>query len=404
LTCKSPLQEFAMNQTRLLLRGTAVGLLTTAMALSAAAEETFSTDHYEVQIERLASVEHPWGLAFLPDGRYLVTERNAGTIRIGDRDGNLSPPISGTPEVFRYAGPTDRSQGGMFHVALHPDFAENGYVYWSFSEPSDEGAGTAIARGILVGEGDAPAFEGVEVIYTMNKHDSSGLHFGGRFAFHPEDTSIYLSVGERRNISRAQDGEDHAGSIIRVMDDGSTPDDNPHLDDDAVDDLIYAIGIRNIQALAFHPETNDLWAADHGPQGGDEINRIEAGENYGWPFQTGGVDYSGAPLGEGEEVEGMAAPVHIFEETVAPSGLLFYDGEMFPEWQGHMLIGGLTARALVRVELGENGDEVAEEEWMLQDLDRRIRDVAVDDDGAIWILTEHEDGEVIRLTNADGES
>jgi aldose sugar dehydrogenase len=255
-----------MNQTRLLLRGTAVGLLTTAMALSAAAEETFSTDHYEVQIERLASVEHPWGLAFLPDGRYLVTERNAGTIRIGDRDGNLSPPISGTPEVFRYAGPTDRSQGGMFHVALHPDFAENGYVYWSFSEPSDEGAGTAIARGILVGEGDAPAFEGVEVIYTMNKHDSSGLHFGGRFAFHPEDNSIYLSVGERRNISRAQDGEDHAGSIIRVMDDGSTPDDNPHLDDDAVDDLIYAIGIRNIQALAFHPETNDLWAADHGPR------------------------------------------------------------------------------------------------------------------------------------------
>ena len=392
-----------MNVTRLLLRGTALGLVATVLALPATAEETLLTDLHEVQIERLASVEHPWGLAFLPDGRYLVTERNAGTIRIGDRDGTLSPPVEGTPEVFRYEGPNSLSQGGMFHVALHPDFAENGYVYWSFSDSSREGAGTAIARGILTGDADAPAFEVVEVIYTMDPHDSSGLHFGGRFAFHPDDNSILLSIGDRRNISRAQDGDDHAGSIIRVMDDGSTPDDNPHVGDE-VDDLIYAMGIRNSQGVAFHPETGELWAVDHGPRGGDEINRIEAGENYGWPFQTGGIDYSGAPLGEGEEVEGMAAPLHIFEETVAPSGLAFYDGEMFPEWQGHMLIGGLTARALVRVELSEDGDEVADEEWMLEDLDRRIRDVIVAEDGAIWILTEHEDGEVIRLTNADGES
>lgn len=393
-----------MHQVSSLLRGTALGLVAALVGLPVLADETFSTDLHEVQIERIAEVEHPWGLALLPDGRFLVTERNQGIIRMGERGGTLSPPIDGTPEVFRYEGPTDRSQAGMFHVALHPDFAENGYVYWSFSEPSDEGAGTAIARGVLVGEADAPAFERVEVIYTMDPHDSGGLHFGGRFAFHPEDNSILLSVGDRRNMSRAQDGDDHAGSIIRVMDDGSTPDDNPHVDDDEIDDKIYAKGVRNIQALAFHPESGELWVADHGPEGGDEINRIEGGENYGWPFQTAGVDYSGAPIGEGEEVEGMVSPVHVFEDTVAPSGLVFYQGDEFPEWQGHMLIGGLAGEALVRVELGEDGDEVAEEEWMLEDLERRIRDVIVADDGAIWILTEHADGEVIRLTNADRES
>jgi glucose/arabinose dehydrogenase len=393
-----------MHHVPSLLRGTALGLVAALVGIPALADETFSTDLHEVRIERIAEVEHPWGLAFLPDGRFLVTERDQGAIRIGDRDGTISPPIEGTPEVFRFTGPTDRSQGGMFHVAVHPDFAENGYVYWSFSEPSDEGAGTAIARGILMGEADAPVFEAVEVIYTMDPHDSGGLHFGGRFAFHLDDNSILLAVGDRRNMSRAQDGDDHAGSIIRVMDDGSTPDDNPHVDDADADDKIYAMGIRNIQALAFHPETGELWAADHGPQGGDEINRIEAGENYGWPFQTAGVDYSGAPLGEGEDVEGMVSPVHVFEETVAPSGLVIYRGDEFPEWQGHLLIGGLTAQALVRVELGENGEEVVAEEWMLEDLERRIRDVAIDDEGAIWILTEHADGEIIRLTNADSES
>jgi aldose sugar dehydrogenase len=363
---------------------------------SAIAQETIDTEHYQLRVERIAEVEHPWGIAFLPDGRFIVTERNANRMQIGNQEFGLITEIEGLPETFRYEGPTDRSQAGLFHVALHPDYADNQWVYFSFSEPSAEGTGTAIARGRLVEDGDTARLEGVETIYTMNLHDSSGLHFGGRFAFDTRDNTIVLSVGERRNISRSQDGEDHAGSFIRVADDGSVPDDNPYLDDDDVDDMIFSMGHRNSQGLAFHPETYELWANEHGPLAGDEVNLVEGGKNYGWPFQTGGRDYSGAPVGEGASVEGYEDAVHIWEDTVAPSGLTFYTGEMFPEWQGDMLHGGLVSRNVIRMRV-EDG-EVVEQEEMLGDLDRRIRDVAVADDGALWVLTEHEDGEVLRIT------
>ena len=368
-------------------------------APTAAADQTFDTEHHGVRVETVAGgLVHPWGLVFLPDGRFLVTERNPGRLRLGTPDGQLSEPIEGVSEVFRYVGETGRSQGGLFDVALHPDFERNGLVYLSLSKPSERGAGTAIVRGRLVEEGPSVRLEDVEDVFEMNEddQDSSGLHFGGRMAFHPEDGSVLLTIGERRNISRSQDPEDQAGSIVRVTADGSVPEDNPFVDDDGRDDRIYSFGHRNPQALAFNPETGELWVADHGPRGGDEINLVEAGNNYGWPYITGGVDYSGAPIGVGTEHEGMISPVHIFEETVAPSGLAFYDGELFPEWRGDMLIGGLAAEALVRVTL--DGREVAGEEWMLEDLGRRIRDVKVADDGSIWLLTEHADGEVLRLT------
>jgi aldose sugar dehydrogenase len=371
----------------------------------AAAEQTFDTEHHRVQVETIVEgLEHPWGLAFLPDGRFLVTERNPGHLRLGTPDGELSEPIEGVPEVFRYEGDTPRSQAGLFDVALRPDFEGNNLVYLSFSKPTERGASTAIVRGRLVEEGETARLEDVEDVFEMNEEDqdSSGLHFGGRMAFHPEDNSIFLTIGERRNISRAQDPEDQAGSIIRVTDDGGVPEDNPFVDDDEKDDKIFAWGVRNPQGLAFHPETGELWAVDHGPLGGDEINLIEAGNNYGWPFITAGRDYSGAPIGVGTELEGMTSAVHYFEETVAPSGLAFYTGDLFPEWQGDMLIGGLAGEALVRVRL--DGQEVVEEEWMLEDMERRIRDVKVADDGSIWLLTEHEDGEVLRLTPAEAEA
>lgn len=379
-------------------------LATTAFAIAGApamaqrdAPRTIDTEKHQVRVERIAAVEHPWGLALLPDGRFLVTERNKGHIRLGNRDGNLSEPIQGTPRVFRYQGPTDLSQAGLFHVALHPRFAENRLVYLSFAEPSSSGAGTAIARGRLAEEGGRARLENVETIFTQNKHDSSGLHFGGRFAFDPRDNTIVLSVGERRNISRAQDPEDHAGSFIRISDDGGVPSDNPFVNDGGKDDRILAIGNRNSQGLAFDPETGELWANDHGPRGGDEINRVQAGRNYGWPFQSAGPDYSGAPVGRGASgVEGMQDPVHVFGETVAPSGLAFYRGDMFPEWRGQMLHGGLANRALVRTKV-EDG-RITETEMMLKDLGRRIRDVQVAPDGAIWVVTDHADGEVLRLS------
>ncbi|WP_322517781.1 PQQ-dependent sugar dehydrogenase [Rhodopseudomonas palustris] len=377
----------------------ATAAFATAACVSQASARTVETDKARVNVERIAGVEHPWGIALIPDGRFLVTERNSGRLQLGSRDGRLMQ-VEGVPKVFHYKGPTGRSQAGLFHVAPHPDFADNRLIYFSFAQPSEEGAGTAIARGRLVEEGDKARLDNVEVIYTPKAHDSSGLHFGGRFAFHPKDKSIVMSIGERRNMSRAQKRDDEAGSFIRVMDDGSVPKDNPFVGQNDAAPAIYALGNRNSQGLAFHPQTGALWANDHGPRAGDEINKIEGGKNYGWPMQAAGVDYSGAPIGKGARgVDGMTDPAHVFERTVGPSGLAFYTGEMFPEWRGHMLHGGLAARALVRTSL--DGDKVTGEEWMLRDLDRRIRDVQVASDGAIWLVTEHPDGEVLRLSRAD---
>ena len=359
-------------------------------------QQIVDTDLVRVRVETIAiGLNHPWGIAMLPDGRYLVTERNSADLRIGTRNGELSEPVEGVPDIFRYQGDTSSSQGGLFHVALHPQFAENRLVYLSFSQPSSEGAGTAIARGRLEESGGSPALEDVEVIFTMNKHDSGGLHFGGRFVFDPKDNTIYLSIGDRRNMSRAQDPLDHAGSIVRITDDGGTPSDNPFVNDPDKDELIYSWGHRNIQGLAVDPETGELWANEHGPLGGDEINLIKAGRNYGWPMQTGGVDYSGAPIGRGAIVEGYEPPVHIWERTVAPSGLAVYAGSLFPQWRGDLLHGGLVAEGLIRTRI-VNG-KVEQNELMLADLGRRIRDVEVDGEGAIWLVTDEEDGEVLRL-------
>jgi aldose sugar dehydrogenase len=380
---------------------TAASLTAFVPATGALADDRdISSDRHELRVETIASgLEHPWGLALLPDGRFLVTERNSGRLRIGTKDGELSVPVENVPEIFRYEGATPRSQGGLFDVKLHPGFADNQLIYLSYSQPTARGAALTVSRARLGGSDATPRLEDVETVFEMKEddQDSSGLHFGGRMAIHPQHQSIFLSVGERRNISRAQDPQDQAGSILRFTSDGEPHEGNPFNGNGDGDAYIYSIGHRNPQGLAFHPENGQLWANDHGPLGGDEINRIEAGNNYGWPYITGGKDYSGAPIGVGTEHEGATSAVHIFEDTVAPSGLVFYDGDQFDEWSGDMLSGGMAAEGLVRVRIED--DRVIEEE--LIEIGRRIRDVQIANDGSIWLITEHEDGEVFRLTTLE---
>lgn len=378
--------------------------LALALALPAAAEYgPVESQFYTLEVETVAEgLEHPWGMAFLDEDRFLVTERNPGTVRLGTREGGMGEVVWQAEDLFRPEGETERSQAGLFDIVLHPEFDENGWVYISYSRETDHGAALVVVRGTVTGEGEEARIEEVEDIFVMKEEDqdSSGLHFGGRMAFDPSDNSLFLTVGERRNISRAQDASDQAGSVLRMTDEGEPHGDNPSfpVDEDdqnaESDPCLFSIGNRNIQALGVHPTTNELWASDHGPLGGDEINLIVAGNNYGWPFTTGGDDYSGAPMGVGATMEGMIPPVHIFEETVAPSGLTFVpEGSEKAEWAGDMLIGGLVTEGLMRVRL--DGGAVADEETI--EIGRRIRDVAVGPDGMVWLLTEHEDGEVLRL-------
>jgi aldose sugar dehydrogenase len=392
---------------RLMIAST-VSALALAPALPAMAQvpDTFETAAYQISVETIVEgLEHPWALTFIDEDRFIVSERDTGHLRIGTVNGDLSDPLEGSPEVFRFEGETERSQAGLFDVKLHPDFEENEYVYFSYSKPTERGAAVAIDRARLVFDGDQAALQDVETIFEMQEddQDSSGLHFGGRMAIDPEDNSIYLTIGDRRNISRAQDAADQAGSVLRMTEDGEPHSDAPFIDDvmaeeGEANEYIFAMGKRNPQGIAFHPHTGELWVNEHGPEGGDEINLIEAGQNYGWPYITGGEDYSGAPIGVGLEHEGMISPFHVFEETVAPSGKAFVEGDMFAEWTGDMLVGGLMAQGIVRLTIADMA--VQDEEWI--EIGRRVRDVQMHPDGSIWLLTEHEDGEVLRLTPAEG--
>jgi aldose sugar dehydrogenase len=389
------------SATRPALLATALGLALMASPAFGEAQATrlLDTEHHTVRIETVArNLEHPWALAFLPDGRFLVTERNSGRLRLGDRDGSLSDPVEGVPEVFSFEGETGRSQAGLFDVKLDPRFEGNQRVYLSYAKPTDRGAALAVARGVLDTSGDAPRLRDVEDFFVMDEadQDSSSLHFGGRMLFDDSDGSLFLTVGERRNISRAQDEDDQAGSVLRIGPDGNAPADNPFAGRDDANPFIYSIGHRNPQGIARAPD-GALWINDHGPKGGDEMNRLEPGQNYGWPFLTAGTDYSGAPIGVGIQREGMRSPTLVFPETIAPSGLMFYQGEQFREWQRDALNGAMGVEGIVRVRVDGERPEVSE----TIDIGRRIRDLQVAGDGSIWVVTEHEDGEVLRLSVAD---
>jgi glucose/arabinose dehydrogenase len=332
-------------------------------------------------------LENPWGLAFLPDGRMLVTEQ-PGRLRIVGRDGRLSEPLGGVPEVY------ETEQGGLLDVALSPNFAQDRRVYLSYSEPGKGGAGTAVARARL-GE---RALEKVEVIWRQMPKVKGPNHWGSRLVF-ARDGTLFVTLGDRFNYrEQAQDLSNTIGKIVRINPDGSIPKDNPFVGRQGAAPEIWSYGHRNVQAAALHPDTDQLWTVMHGPRGGDELNQPEAGKNYGWPVINYGVNYDESKIGVGTAKEGMEQPVYYWDPVIAPSGALFYTGEMFPEWKGDLFIGSLQPGALVRLEL--EGSRVAKEERYLGDLNERIRDVVQGPDGAIYLLTDSAKGRILKLEPA----
>jgi glucose/arabinose dehydrogenase len=326
---------------------------------------------------------HPWGMAFLPDGRMLVTER-PGRLRIVTKDGDISKPVSGLPKIAAVG------QGGMLDVVLHPDFRTNKLIYFSFAEPGVGGQGTAAARGRLEGN----ALKDVEVIFRQKPKLSGGRHFGSRLVFAPDGT-LYISMGDRGRMQRAQNRRNHQGTIVRVNDDGSIPNDNPFVNTADALPEIFTWGNRNVQGMALNPRTGVVWAQEHGPQGGDEVNILKSGANYGWPVITFGIDYDGTSISKLTHKDGMEQPVLHWTPSIAPSGMAFYDGDKFPKWKGDIFVGALKDRHLRRVDL--DGDKVMGQELLLSELNARIRDVRSGPDGFLWVLTDAPDGELIRI-------
>ena len=345
-----------------------------------------------LQVTTVASgLRSPWALAFLPDGRMLVTERSPGALRVVGADGKVSVPVAGLPQV------DDRRQGGLLDVVLGPDYPQSRMIYWSYAEPREGGNGTAVARGRFV-DGAAPRVEGVEVIFRMMPTLESTLHFGSRLVFAP-DGKLFVLLGERSILPgrvQAQDMNSHFGKVVRINPDGSVPPDNPFVGRAGARPEIWSYGHRNIQAAALD-EQGRLWEVEMGPQGGDELNRPERGRDYGWPTITYGEEYSGQPIGRAiTQAEGMEQPVYYWDPVISPSGMVFYSGTLFPEWRGNAFVGGLSSKALVRLVL--QGDRVVGEERLLADRNERVREVAQGPDGALYILTDSPQGSLLRIS------
>jgi len=338
-------------------------------------------------VELVTGLEHPWALAFLPDGAMLVTER-PGRLRRIAADGAVSAPLSGLPKVF-----VD-GQAGLLDVVLSPDFAKDRLVYVSFAEPSLRGnkTGTAVARGRL--EGDA--LHDVEVIYRQEPKLSSGTHVGSRLVF-DDAGHLFVTQGDNRVDEAVQQLDKLQGKLVRIWPDGRIPDDNPFVKRDGARPEIWSYGHRNMQGAALHPVTRELWTSEHGPMGGDELNIPQAGRNYGWPVITHGRDYSGSPVkgAVGKAAEGMEPPHHVWEVSPAISGMMFYSGKAFPQWKGDLFVGALAKSALIRLEL--DGDRIVHEERLLTDRGERIRDVREGPDGAIYVLVDEDNGKLLRI-------
>jgi aldose sugar dehydrogenase len=347
--------------------------------------QTVKTEAHGVRASVVVSgLAQPWGMAWLPDGRLLVTEKR-GTLRIV-RDGRLLPePVAGLPTV------TVHGQGGMLDVAVHPDHARNGWIYWSYNGEQGGDHGTEVARGKL--SADGARMTDVQVIFRQRpKSDRNGF--------------LYITLGDRGDSAskgreqRAQRLDDHAGSVIRLHDDGRVPADNPYVRRTGALPEIYNHGHRNIQGAALHPGTGRLWTHEHGPQGGDEINIEAPGANYGWPVVTHGRNYGfGTRIGEGSSTSGMVDPLHVWVPSIAPSGMAFYTGTRFPRWQGNLFVGALAGQTLVRLTL--EGERIVREERLFNGVLGRIRDVRQGPDGLLYLLTDAQDGQLIRLEPAD---
>ena len=356
----------------------------------AALAQTHATQQYRVRVSTMTEgLSHPWSVAFLPDGRMLVTER-PGRLRLINKDFKLDPqPVGGVPAVAAVG------QGGLLDVVLHPKFAENHWIYLSYAAGDRNGIGTEVARGMLRGT----QLENVQVIFRMEPKLRTGYHFGSRIVFDREGF-LFITLGERGEMERAQNPGDHNGSVIRLHDDGRVPKDNPFVGKPGWRPEKFTLGHRNMQGAALHPQTGLLWTHEHGPQGGDEINVIRAGANYGWPVITYGANYgTGTKIGEGTAKTGMAQPLHYWVPSIAPSGMAFYTGNQFPRWNGNLFVGALKDQMLVRLKL--DGEKVVHEERLLKNALGRIRDVRAGPDGFIYLLTDEPNGVLARLEPAE---
>lgn len=358
-----------------------------------AVDRSFDTQNGEIHVTGFAEgLSHPWAIAFLPEGDMLVSERD-GRLRHITNTGEVSAPLEGVPAVDA------RGQGGLLDVALHPDFASNRLVYLSFSEAGDGGNGTAVARGRL--SADLSALEDVEVIFRQLPKVDSTAHFGSRLVF-GRDGNLFVTLGDRqasRYRGEAQNLASHIGKIVRIAPDGAVPADNPFVGQTDARPEIWAYGIRNPQAAALHPETGALWEIEHGPRGGDELNVIAPGANYGWPVVTLGREYTGFTIGDGlKTAPGMIDAIYSWTPVIAPSGMIFYSGDAFPAWQGNLFVGGLASTALVRLEL--DGERVVSEERLLEPFGLRIRDVAQGPDGALYVATDENAGQILKIAPA----
>jgi glucose/arabinose dehydrogenase len=357
--------------------------------LSPAAEaldRTFDTQTGRMKAERVAGpLEHPWGLAFLPDGAILVTER-PGRLRLVAPDGAMSEPLKGTPQVFA------QGQGGLLDLALDPDFANNRLVYMSYAEPGEGGASTAVARGRL----EDNEIKDLQIIFRQQPKVDGPNHFGSRLVF-GRDGTLLVALGERFKFAPAQDLASHLGKIVRINPDGTVPADNPFVATAGALPEIWSYGHRNIQGAALHPETGALWVAEHGPRGGDEVNVVQPGQNYGWPLVSWGRHYSGETIPNPPTRPDLADAIYQWTPVIAASGAAFYTGDLLPDWRGDLLVGGLVSQGLVRLTL--DGEKVVDEERI--PLAAPIRQVRQGPDGAVYVLTDKRDGEILRLSPAN---
>lgn len=356
------------------------------------------TTDTKFEIKEVAKgIVSPFGVEFLPNGKFIVTERLAGQFRIIDKDGKVSEPIkNGVPEVAA------RGQGGLLDVVLDPNYATNQIIYWSYSEPQTDGTNnTAVAKGKLV-DGAQPKIENIQVIYHQKPAMASPLHFGSRLVF-AKDGTLFVTQGERSILPgrvQAQDLKSGLGKIVRINTDGSIPKDNPYVGNkDGALPEIWSYGHRNMQGAALNPATGALWTSEHGPRGGDEINVPQPGRNYGWPVVSYGVNYDGTPVGTGQQkAPGMEDPIHQWTPVIAASGMAFYTADAVPGWKGNLFSGGLVCRCVVRLEL--DGTRVTREERLFGELGQRIRDVRQGPDGALYLLTDEDRGELLRVVPA----
>lgn len=375
-----------------MIRFAAASLSVLALSSASHAQDVIESEQADFIVETVAGgLEYPWSIAFLPDGEYLVTERE-GRLRVIDENGLREAPVNGLPEDLLV-----ERQGGLLDVALAPDFATSRTIYFSYAEGTAEANNTALARAQL--SSDLTTLENVEDIFHVNFEKARGFHFGGRILFNPDGT-LFLTLGDGGNYQdEAQNPENHLGAVVRLNLDGSIPNDNPEIENGAPG--VYSFGHRNAQGIARNPATGSVWELEHGARGGDEINILAAGDNYGWPVITYGINYDGTIITEDRERDGLTQPIWYWNPSIAPSGMDFYTGDAFEHWQGDLFVSALAGSKVERLEI--DGDRVISVEPLLADMGQRFRDVRTGPDGALYVLTDDFEGSVLRLVPAEAD-